>query len=439
MSSGSSSRSGAKPMALPPSNALRPSTKGSSMIPRNWLVSWNAPCCAPVAGLPESSVSALARLAPVRPKMVTNDRGRTHRPGARERGAGVHHDRRIGDRAVHDQGAAVDGGRAGVGAGAGEDERARPGLAQRAGAGDVGGERERVGEVRGDLAVVDDRRRHDRAGKPADAEIERAAGADRRRAGGVDHAAVGDGERADHRGVQPQPGPPIASELNAFKTEPAPVTITFELPSYASPMIVDVVELTTPPLAMVSAPGPTEPSPTKRPKGPPTFQVEPGPVTVAVGVPRKGRKVAMSALPWLLSAPPLLMVTDAGAKLPMIVSPVTVTLEPAPVITALPATPKLVVVSVPPLVTVSVPPSTIVEPPTVSEPPLIVSAGPEQMAQSMRSPPMVPILPPLLAPVSVSEAVSSSSSEPWPANEPENVVLPGPTMLSREMNRKARS
>src|SRR6516225_10324669 len=78
---------------------------------------------------------------------------------------------------------------------------------------------------------------------------------------------------------------------------------------------------------MVSAPGPTEPSPTKRPKGPPTFQVEPGPVTVTVGVPRKGRKVAMSALPWLLSTPPLLMMTDAGAKLPMIVSPVTVTLD----------------------------------------------------------------------------------------------------------------
>src|SRR6516164_8178666 len=43
MSSGSSSRSGAKPMALPPSIALRPSTKGSSMMPRNWFVSWNAP------------------------------------------------------------------------------------------------------------------------------------------------------------------------------------------------------------------------------------------------------------------------------------------------------------------------------------------------------------------------------------------------------------
>src|SRR6516162_6768363 len=99
-------------------------------------------------------------------------------------------------------------------------------------------------------------------------------------------------------GLQPQLLAPIASELNAFKTEPAPVTITFELPSYASPMIVDVLELTTPPLAIVSAPGPTVTSPTKRPKGPPTFQVEPDPVTV--GMPRKGRKVAMSALPWLL-------------------------------------------------------------------------------------------------------------------------------------------
>src|SRR5499427_1912136 len=233
-------------------------------------------------------------------------------------------------------------------------------------------------------------------------------------------------------GLQPQLLAPIASELNAFKTEPAPVTITFELPSYASPMIVDVVELTTPPLAIVSAPGPTVTSPTKRPKGPPTFQVDPGPVTVTVGMPRKGRKVAMSALPWLLSTPPLLMVRDAGAKLPMIVCPVTVTLEPAPVITALPATPKLVVVSVPPLVTVSVPPSTIVERPTVSEPPLIESAGPAHVPQSVRSPPMEPILPPLLAPVSVSEAALSSSSEPAPANAPENVLLLLPTMLRRE-------
>jgi|GraSoi2013_115cm_1033766.scaffolds.fasta_scaffold99324_1 hypothetical protein len=39
------------------------------MTPRNWFVSWNAPCCAPVAASPESSVSALARLAPVRLKI----------------------------------------------------------------------------------------------------------------------------------------------------------------------------------------------------------------------------------------------------------------------------------------------------------------------------------------------------------------------------------
>jgi len=75
MSSGSSSRSGAKPIALPPPIPLLPSTNGSSMMPRNWLVSWNAPCCAPVAGSPESSVSALARLAPVRPKIGTNAGG----------------------------------------------------------------------------------------------------------------------------------------------------------------------------------------------------------------------------------------------------------------------------------------------------------------------------------------------------------------------------
>src|SRR6516225_5726860 len=48
--------------------------------------------------------------------------------------------------------------------------------------------------------------------------------------------------------LQPQPlSPPIVSELSAFRTEPAPVTVTVEAP-VTSPMIVDVVELTTPPL-----------------------------------------------------------------------------------------------------------------------------------------------------------------------------------------------
>src|SRR5215831_20503012 len=77
MSSESSSRSGAKPSAGPPAPAMLflPSTKGSSMTPRNWLVSWNAPCWAPVAASPESSVSALPRLTPVRPKMFANAPG----------------------------------------------------------------------------------------------------------------------------------------------------------------------------------------------------------------------------------------------------------------------------------------------------------------------------------------------------------------------------
>src|SRR5262245_20306326 len=218
-------------------------------------------------------------------------------------------------------------------------------------------------------------------------------------------------------GPQPQPTPPIVSDVAAFKTEPAPVTVTVEAP-VTSPMNIGAVALTVPPLATVSTPGPSVlPPPTKR-AGPPTFQVEPGPVTSTEGVPSSTSNVSISAPPWLLSTPPLLMVREPGAKLPMNVCSVTVTLEPAPVSTALPATPKCEVVSVPPLV-------------RVSEPPLIVSAGAEQLKQSVR-PPMVPILPPKLAPVSVSEAALSSSSEPAPENLPENVVAPLPTMLSRE-------
>src|SRR6516165_1973375 len=66
MSSRSSWRSGAKPIALPPRAWPLPSTKGSSMMPRNWLVSWNAGCCAPVAASPDKWESALLRLPPVR-------------------------------------------------------------------------------------------------------------------------------------------------------------------------------------------------------------------------------------------------------------------------------------------------------------------------------------------------------------------------------------
>src|SRR5262249_56107526 len=103
---------------------------------------------------------------------------------------------RWGYRSFTPQGAAVDRGAAGIGAVAGEDQRSRTRLAQRAGAGDGGGERERVGEIRDDLTIVRDRRRDDRAGEPAGAEVERAAGSDRRRAGRIDHAAVRDRERS---------------------------------------------------------------------------------------------------------------------------------------------------------------------------------------------------------------------------------------------------
>src|SRR5262249_11052630 len=93
--------------------------------------------------------------------------------------------------------------------------------------------------------------------------------------------------------LQPQLLSPIASELNAFKTEPAPVTVTVEAP-VGSPMPMNPVELTTPPFAMVSMPVPPElPLPTTKP-GPPTFQVEPGPVTVAAAVPGiKGKKLGL--------------------------------------------------------------------------------------------------------------------------------------------------
>jgi hypothetical protein len=88
-------------------------------------------------------------------------------------------------------------------------------------------------------------------------------------------------------GPQPQPVPPIDSELSAFSTEPAPVTVTLEAP-VTSPMVIGAVEFTVPPLATVSMPGPPlVPLLTNR-AGPPTFQVEPAPVTSTDGMPSWG-------------------------------------------------------------------------------------------------------------------------------------------------------
>ena len=58
-----------------------------------------------------------------------------------------------------------------------------------------------------------------------------------------------------------------------------------------------------------------------------------------------------------------------------------------------------------------------------------MSPPPKQL-HSVRSPPIVPMLPPLLAPVRVSVVeVLESSSEPAPENEPEKVVLVAGVML----------
>ena len=74
MSSGTSSRSGAKPSAGPPAppTPLRPSTNGSSMMPRNWLVeSGTRPAGRRSRLRRRAGVSALPRLPPVSPNTLT--------------------------------------------------------------------------------------------------------------------------------------------------------------------------------------------------------------------------------------------------------------------------------------------------------------------------------------------------------------------------------
>src|SRR5262249_59961929 len=143
-----------------------------------------------------------------------------------------------------------------------------------------------------------------------------------------------------------------ASELSAFRTEPAPVTVTAEAP-VTSPINIGAVALTVPPLATVSMPGPSVlPPPTKR-AGPPTFQVEPGPVTSTDGVPSSTRNVSISAPPWLLNTAPLLIVSAPGPKNPTTVTPLAATVEPPPVTVMLPVTRTQVVCSGAPCVPAS--------------------------------------------------------------------------------------
>jgi hypothetical protein len=109
--------------------------------------------------------------------------------GAGEHAAGVH-GCCARDAACHRQRAAVDRGCARVGVGAGERQRSRAGFGQRAGAGNVGGERQRVREVCNDAAIVNDCGGDDGTGEAADAKIERAASTDAGKAGRIDHGAV---------------------------------------------------------------------------------------------------------------------------------------------------------------------------------------------------------------------------------------------------------
>ena len=88
--------------------------------------------------------------------------------------------------------------------------------------------------------------------------------------------------------------------------------------------------LTTPPLEIVSVPGPSDVPPPPAAKQP-TFQVEPVPVTVTVGA-KTGSQASIPTPPWLLSTPPLLIVTEPSADRRKSVNPLglTVTVEPAP-------------------------------------------------------------------------------------------------------------
>ena len=131
------------------------------------------------------------------------------------------------------QGAGVDRGSAGIAAVAGEDQRSRASLPQRAGAGDVGTEGRSVGEVGDDLPVVGDRRGVDRASQ---ATGPRLSGVPRLNVLSWPMLVVpGELTRPPSSMVsvptrlQPQLVSPIWSKLNAFNTEPAPVTTILEL------------------------------------------------------------------------------------------------------------------------------------------------------------------------------------------------------------------
>src|SRR5260221_11282145 len=83
--------------------------------------------------------------------------------------------------------------------------------------------------------------------------------------------------------LQPQLLSPILSELSAFQTEPAPVTVKVE-PPVTSPMNTGAVEVTVPPLATAGRPGALPVRPPTQRAGPPTCQCQQRRVTSTEGV-----------------------------------------------------------------------------------------------------------------------------------------------------------
>ena len=154
------------------------------------------------------------------------------------------------------------------------------------------------------------------------------------------------------------------------------------------------------------------------------FHVDPSPVTVAC-VPDTPKN-PMVTPPLLLNVPPFWIVSEPGVKLPRLVGPAAVTVEPAPVTTMaesmLMPGPLSTWVSLPPLLTVSVPASTTTPSPMVTSPPDTVSP-PSVQSHSVRNPPM------LLVPVSVRCVPGLRMvRSPLPVIEPSKVVCLPPPM-----------
>ena len=225
---------------------------------------------------------------------------------------------------------------------------------------------------------------------------------------------------------------PIRSDPATASDDLVPVTVASELKSISSPIRAVPLTVTVPPPATKRMPGPPGSVPLPTSRSPVMAQVESVPVTVACGAP--GKIEVISAPNRLFNRPPPLISSVPAAKMPMPVRPLTVTVEPAPVMTAAPETVRSELmsavgpmVSTPPLVTVNVPDSTLTpmkRPTTVSAVPSIVRPPVGPQLHSTRSPPIVPDEP--AVPVSVRWLPLLRVRSPLPAKVPEKVVATAP-------------